>query len=291
MNLKYLIIVFVFVSLGAELPAQSRAEIKTSVTKNRILLGEPFQLVIESNIPGGSIVRPLKIDTIPHFEFLSPPATDTIREAKGIQIKTVFSLTSFDSGHWVIPSYSLSSRIRSDTIPIDVLFTPDFDSTKPYHDIKDVIAVETEKEENNWWYYLAGGVLLLILAAVILGRKKKKPLVKELSAKDAYSTAIDELQRLKKNKPSPVEFYSKMVDIFRIYVEKRKGIQSMQKTTNDLVIKLQTLKPDKEKFDALTQALRMSDFVKFAKYQPSASDDEECWLAIRNGIDELEKLN
>ena len=65
----------------------------------------------------------------------------------------------------------------------------------------------------------------------------------------------------------------------------------MQKTTNDLVIKLQTLKPDKEKFDALTQALRMSDFVKFAKYQPSASDDEECWLAIRNGIDELEKLN
>ncbi len=290
MNLKYLILVIVFLGLGARLPAQNGPVIRSSATKNKILLGEPFELVIESSIPAGSIVRSLTIDTIPHFEFLSPPVTDTIREARGIQIKTVFSLTSFDSGHWVIPSYSLSSRIRSDAIPIDVVFTPDFDSTKPYHDIKDVIAVETKKQGNNWWYYLAGGVLLLLLAAMIL-RKKKKPVVKEVSSKDAYGTAIDELQRLKKNKPSSVEYYSRMVDIFRIYVEKRKGIQSMQKTTNDLVIKLQTLKPEKEKFDALVQALRMSDFVKFAKYQPTATDDEQSWMAIKNGIDELEKLS
>ena len=288
---KYLIIAIVLIGLGAELPAQNRPVIRSSTTKNKILLGEPFELVIESSIPAGSIVRPLKIDTIPHFEFLSPPVSDTIREAKGIQIKSVFSLTSFDSGHWVIPSYSISSGIRTDTIPIDVMFTPGFDSTQPYHDIKDVIAVETAEEGYPWWYYLAGGLLLLVLAVLILRKKKKKPVVKEVQERDAYSVAIEELQRLKKNRSSSVEFYSKMTDVFRIYVLKRKGIQSLQKTTHDLVVKLQNLRPEKEKFDALAQALRMSDFVKFAKYQPTADDDEQSWLAIKNGIDELEKLN
>ena len=270
--------------------AQDRPVIKASVTKNRILLGEPFQLVLESSIPGGSIVRPLKIDTIPHFEFLSAPQIDTIREAKGIQIKAVYSLTSFDSGHWVIPSYSLSGVIRTDTIPMDVVFS-EFDPTQPYHDIKDVIPVELEGEDNSWWYYVAGGALLLLVAAVILARRKKKPIKEAVPDKDAYSKAMDELQKIRKNKPSTMEYYSGLVNIFRIYVLKRKGIHSLQKTTNDLVVKIQSLDPDRTKFEALAQALRMSDFVKFAKYQPGASDDEEAWQAIKKGIEELEKLN
>jgi LPXTG-motif cell wall-anchored protein len=270
--------------------AQNRPVIKASITKNRILLGEPFQLVIESSIPGGSIVRPLKIDTIPHFEFLSPPEMDTIREATGIQIKAVYSLTSFDSGHWVIPSYSLSSNVRSDTLPVDVVFS-EFDPTQPYHDIKDVIPVETEGEDKSWWYYVAGGVLLLLVAAVILARRKKKPVPEVATEKDAYAKAMDVLQKLRKNKPSTVEYYSSLVNIFRIYVLKRKGIHSLQKTTHDLVVKIQSLDPDRTKFEALAQSLRMSDFVKFAKFQPSPSDDEEAWQAIKKGIEELEKIN
>jgi len=289
MIMRFFISLFIlFVSAGSSLYAQDRPVIRATVTKNKVLLGEPFQLIVESSIPGGSIVRPLIIDTIPHFEFLEPPVVDTIREARGIQIKGVYTLTSFDSGHWVIPSFSLSARIRTDTIPIDVVFS-DFDPNQPYHDIKDIIPVDEAKERNNWWYYAAGGALLLILLIVFLTRKKKKPKAEQVIDKDAYGEAIDSLMKLKKNKPQALAYYSELASIFRVYVLKRRGILSLQKTTHDLVIKLQSLGPDKQRFDRLAQALRLSDFVKFAKYSPSMEDDEEAWDAIKNSIEELER--
>jgi len=292
MIIRHLIICLVFfLSAGQLLVAQQRPLIRASVTKNRILLGEPFQLVVESTIPGGSIVRPLRIDTIPHFEFLEPPVIDTIREATGIQIKAVYKLTSFDSGHWVIPAYYLSDRIRTDTIPIDIVFTDDFDPNKPYHDIKDIIPVDEENEKKVWWYYAAGGALLLILLAILLARRKKKPATAPVVDRDAYSDALAALDKLRKNKPGTLAYYSELVSIFRIYVLKRKGILSLQKTTNDLVVKLQALNPDKKIFEELAQVLRLSDLVKFAKYQPSAEDDEQALRAIKNGIEELERRN
>ncbi len=275
---------------GSFLFAQEKPLIKASVTKSRVLLGEPFQLIIESSIPGGSIVRPVKIDTIPHFEFLEPPVTDTVSDSKGVRIKSVYTLASFDSGHWVIPSYYLTARIRTDTLPVDVVFS-DFDPNQAYHDIKDIIPVEEAGEKNNWWYYAAGGALLLMVLVYLATRKKKKPEQKQVIEKDAFADALQALEKLKKNKPVQSEYYSELVSIFRVYVLKRKGILSLQKTTSDLVVKLQTLNPDKKRFEELAQALRLSDFVKFAKYRPSITDDEEAWNAVKNGIEELERTN
>jgi hypothetical protein len=64
---------------------------------------------------------------------------------------------------------------------------------------------------------------------------------------------------------------------------------SLQKTTDDLVIQLKTLPLDKEQFDTLSQALRLSDFVKFAKYIPSEKDNEDCFEEIKNTIIKIEK--
>ncbi len=46
---------------------------------------------------------------------------------------------------------------------------------------------------------------------------------------------------------------------------------------------------EKGQFDRLAQSLRLSDFVKFAKYQPSAEDDGNCFLEIKNAIITIEK--
>ena len=286
-----LILTILFSFTALSLLGQARPSIRSSVTKNRILLGEPFQLIVESEIPGGSIVRPLVIDTIPHFEFLSPPGIDTIREASGIRIKAVYTLTSFDSGHWVIPSWYLSARIRTDTLPVDVVFS-DFDPEQPYHEIKDIIEVEEERKGNDWWYWVAGGALLVILLALVLARRKKSSAsTLPETDRDAYQEALDALRELKKGSFPAVQYYSGLVSILRVYLLKRKGIHSLQKTSSDLLVKIKSLQPEAGSFDRLAQALRLSDFVKFARYQPTAADDEEAWQAIRSGIEELEKLN
>ncbi|MEI9809798.1 MAG: hypothetical protein WDO16_19105 [Bacteroidota bacterium] len=86
------------------------------------------------------------------------------------------------------------------------------------------------------------------------------------------------------------QYYSSLVDIFRMYVLKKKGIHSLQKTTDDIVVQLKSIPVGKEQFDKLSQALRLSDFVKFAKYIPSGDDDRHAFDAIKTTITAIEQI-
>ena len=74
-----------------------------------------------------------------------------------------------------------------------------------------------------------------------------------------------------------------------MYVARKKGISSLQKTTDDLVVQLKELDLEKNSFEKLSKALRLSDFVKFAKYQPAPDDDRIAWETIRESIISIEK--
>jgi hypothetical protein len=52
---------------------------------------------------------------------------------------------------------------------------------------------------------------------------------------------------------------------------------------------LKSLNLHKEQFGKLSQSLRLSDFVKFAKYIPSNDDDRNAFSEIRNAIVTIEK--
>ena len=100
---------------------------------------------------------------------------------------------------------------------------------------------------------------------------------------------MDELDKLEKNRPDTKRYYSVLVDTFRLYISRKKGITSLQKTTDDLVVQLKQLELGKSEFDRLAQALRLSDFVKFAKYEPEAVDDRQTMETIRESIKVIEK--
>lgn len=282
--LSFLFLLAVLVSLG-----QGGATIKSSVDKNKILIGEPLKLTIEARLSPESVISFIHIDSISHFELLEQPVIDTANVNGSTTIKGTYKITSFDSGHWVIPSFVLSPAVKTDTIPIDVVFS-DFDPTQDYHDIKDIIEVKPN-EKKQWWWYVAGGVLLLALLIFYFTRRKKKPqpvIVPEISV-DPYAEAMKSLQELQQNKPDAKQYHSRLVDIFRLYIYRKKRILSLQKTTDDLVLQLKDLGLPKEQFDRLSQSLRLSDFVKFAKYVPTKEDDISCFNEIRDTITTIEK--
>ena len=76
------------------------------------------------------------------------------------------------------------------------------------------------------------------------------------------------MEKLVKEKPETKQYYSELVDIFKVYVLAKTGIHSLQNTTDDLVKQLRGLNIPKDQFEQLSQSLRLSDFVKFAKYIP-----------------------
>lgn len=267
--------------------AQVTASIKASVDKNKILIGQPLLLTIEASFPATLKTNFPDIDSIAHFEFLKPAQVDSFSEANSKGVKAIYTLTSFDSGHWVIPAFALNSKVKSDTIPVDVIFS-DFNPEQNYHDIKDIIEVKP-KEEKDWlWYAIAGTVAVLVLIYFLL-RKKKSPVKVADPALNAYDDAMKQLSLLQKEKPQGKEYYTRLVDIFRLYVLRKKNILSLQKTTDDLVRQLKSIIKEDEIYNRLQQSLQLGDFVKFAKYPPTAEDDNVSFNTIKKTIQHIEQ--
>jgi len=268
--------------------SQNKIVIKANIDKNNILIGERIQLNLEADFPLHEPMRFFGIDSIPHFEILERKKMDTVDNNEGIKLSQSLTLTSFDSGHWVIPSFELNGDkpMFTDSLPVNVGFSP-FDPNQDYHDIKDIINVEVEKKkEQTWYWYAAASVLLVAAIVYLLVKKKKKPA--PIAPIDPYKEAKTELENLKSEKLSSKLFYTRLVDIFRLYISRRKGIASLQKTTDDLVIQLKQLKLPENDFNLLAQSLRMSDFVKFAKYEPAEQDKENSLKITRHIIDIVE---
>lgn len=277
------------VCFAAMAAAQTRTVAKATVDKNRIVIGEQIELQLEADIPEHAPISFFSIDSIPHFEFIQISPIDTTNTSEGTVLTRRYRITSFDSGSWVIPSFVMAGDVVTDSIAIEVGYSP-FDPNKDYHDIKDVIDVTVEEQKKQWWWWAIGaGILLLAIIIYLLSRKKPVPVKAVTPPVDPYKHALDQIEQLQRQKPATKEFYSQLVDIFRQYVERRKGISSLQQTTDDLVLQLRGLISSKDDFDKLAQALRMSDFVKFAKYQPEKTDDEKALLTIRQSIIDIEK--
>ena len=293
---KYFIASFVSIIISFFSFSQTKIVAQAAVDRNKIVIGEPVQFSIQVTIPSGQPLHFFEIDTIPHFEFLKKEKVDTAVGNNTITLKQVFNITSFDSGHWVIPSFVLpgTKKVRSDSIGMDVGFAP-FDRDKDYNDVKDIIDVNPEEPDNSWYWYAAGAALVFVILMIyLLTRKKPKTKVTVQPAVDPYAQAMKELQQLQKeNLPAKGEikmYYSKLVDIFRLYVFHKKQLQSLQKTTDHLVVQMKSLNLNEERFNQLAQALRLSDFVKFAKYIPGDEDNRAAFEAIKKSIEEIEKI-
>jgi LPXTG-motif cell wall-anchored protein len=290
---------FLFLLIALMCNAQNKTSVHASVDKSSILIGEPINLVIEANIPENEPIGFFSIDSITHFEFLKRGKIDTVNTTKGTILKQLFRITSFDSGRWAIPAYHFpqGENLQTDSLIVNVGYLP-MDTTKDYNDIKEIIETG-KKEETDWtWYILGAATLLVLLIIYFLTKKKKKKIIEAAAQEkivDPYTEAMQHLEILQKeNLPAKNEtklYYSRLTDIFRIYVEKRKNIQSLQQTTDDLVIQLKALHFDKERYDQLAQALRLGDFVKFAKYVPTEMDNENVFTTIKKTIQQIENLN
>ena len=287
------LILFSFLFAAFPGHAQERVSVHMSADRQKILIGEPIQLSLQVSIPSGQPIRFFSIDSIDHFEILERLKIDTTDDRSFIRLSEQLRITSFDSGHWVIPPFYLGgdTSLATDSLPVDVVFSEPFNPDQDYHDIKDILeaAPEEEKSTSYLLYWIIGGAVLLISAVLFfLLRKKKKPVVVVAVEKDPYDEALEQLDALRSGKPESRIFHSRLVDIFRQYIFRRAGIQSMQKTTDDLVKQLREVRLDKELYKQLTQALRVSDYVKFAKYETTAEDDEAVYRTIRSVIDRIE---
>jgi len=269
--------------------AASAQKVTAIADKDSILIGERFALKLSGEFAKAESFPWIVVDSISHFEILERSKIDTIDNGNNLIFQQILTLTSWDSGKWNLPSF-LFGTASTKPIVVKVGYSL-MEPNKTYNDIKDIIPVKRPVPSKWYWYF----ILLIVLIALFMlffppGKKKEVPAfvpdevvfikaMKRLDALDAGETESDKM------------FFTELVDVLREYLQKRKNIHSYSKTSDDLAIQMRALDLEQEQYNSLLQTLRLSDLVKYAKFQPSGADKKNSVAAIREIIKTIEHQN
>lgn len=280
--------------------------VKTTITKNNILIGEQFQYKVESSMPDDSYrLTWFSIpDSFGHFVIVSKNKIDSTVSGGQIMFSQELTLTSFDSGRNAIPQLELiaeplnadsSYTLFTDSLPVNVSFSP-LDSVKTFHDIKGIIEV---KKETPWWVWLliGLGILIIIFLVIFLTRvfRKKEKTTEIFDAKlTPYDEAMKGLKDLEAQnllqQGAVKDFHTSLTEIFKRYITRKTNSYKLHLTSDEILMELNGYGLEKEKLSAFANCLRMSNAVKFAKFIPPASESEECLRQTRDVIKEINNL-
>lgn len=285
-----------FIILAFFFLANARAQslrVQARVDRPSMLIGERLQLELEASIPENAPIRFFTIDTIPHFEILERAIPDTMNTEEGTLLRQRIILTSFDSGHWVIPVFALveGEGPFTDSIEVDVRFS-DMDTSQPYHNVRDVLDEEIVKEKKfDWKLYLIGGLALVTVLVFLINlfRKKRKPMVKQVMVENLFEKTMQELEKAEKSGLPDKAYYVTVTDLFRQYLKQRLGVEAEEKTTMDLMPLLKSLSVPEKLIGLLREQWLKGDLVKFAKGEATADDRRQMGMLIKEALNFLEQ--
>lgn len=298
-TLRLFITVIILIALVPVVAAAQHIQLRASVDRDNILIGEPILLTLEGEFPADVPHNWFNTDSIAHFEVIERAEIDTALQGNDQFLKQVLRITSFDSGSWVIPMMSLrvgNNNYLTDSIAIEVGYTP-ADPNKPYHDIRDIIEVQAPENDYTTYAIIAASILLLLLLLYLLfGKKKKKAPVSQPAQTrlTAIEKARTELKALQAEDPTTTGrvkyYYSRLNDILRDYLLAKKIITTPDGSNRDVFMSVQS-KLGLEEKQALAKALTLADAAKFAKYQPTATDHADVFQTIQSSIEKIEQLD
>lgn len=285
--------------LSSAASVQSQVLAKASVNRDAILIGEPITLTFEVRIPLGQPFTWFSLDSIPRFDIIEKGKADTTDNIDGKQFHQELTITSFDSGTVVIPPFLLTvagKTYGTDSIPIEVGYAK-LDISKDYRDIKEIDEVP-KPAWVAWVPWIIGFFTLIAIGVIVyLLRKPKKVVVAPQPVQiklGPYEEALQALEELRKHGVQNGEvkmYYSRLNDILRVFMFRKLQVATLEKTNQELITQLRQVPMDKESFNQLVHALQIADFVKFARYQPAATDNEKNLAVIESAVKTLNNLS
>jgi len=295
------ILALLFCSAAGESRADQRKErsfdIAVTVDKEIINIGDRVTLkIIAENISGYDVVFPEILDEMPDFSFVGSK-TVTSGWPRRKEIGREYVLTSYDTGTHAIPPIKILHKKTEETdwqtiesrrinIEVEALISGEAG------DIKDIKGIAYQKR-SVFWIVL---ILFLIIGAIIAvwiryrNRKMDAEVGKIEAARSAHEIAYEALSALKKmNLPEQglmKEYYSRLSDIIRVYIENRFSLRAPEMTTEEFMetVKISSEMSNEHK-KVLKKFLNHCDMVKFAKYGPTKLEILDSYSSAENFVD------
>jgi len=243
---------------------------------------------------------PQLTDTLNHTEILKHTSIDTININGQVTYQQSFTLTSFDSGNWLLGPFvfvlqdrASGKKIPVKTQPVQLTVLPvDVSSMKDYHPIKDIIDVKTSF--NRTPFIIAAIVILLaaIIFVIIKNRKKKKNVAPKIILKGTpLERALEKLYELEKQPLISAgeikKFHSEADMITRQYFEEMIHVKALHLTATELFDRMQVYMQEVSLRNKFQQVFEMNASVKFAKYLPQANESKNTLKEIIAGLQQI----
>lgn len=280
--------------------------VRSSVNNPSIHVGDLLEYSIKVNASSNIIFRiPEVTEDLGGFAVrnikLSPLAT--MLNGRVEQSCTYF-LETYLLGEYELPALTVdyedlngTNIIKSTPIFVEVVSVAAAgDLFEGIRDIKEPLDyIELQSTRANYWYYIIIAGLLVVILILILRRRKVKEKVAPAPT-PAHIIALSELSELAGlhllEQALFKEYYFKLSNILRHYIENRFSIRAPEQTTEEFLMTLKENPAFKsEQRQILKQFLLECDLIKFANYDTSNQDAEKANSTVVSFIDQTYKAN
>lgn len=260
--------------------AQSGVEVK--IEPIEIMIGEQAQVTVTVQPTDGAKVE------MPSFQ----PRQQIVA---GIEVLAVqhpdehtllLTLTSFDGNLYYLPPFKVKvngKTIESKSLALKVVEV-EVDSTQldKFFGPKDVQDNPFLWSDWKMPFWLSVVILLLLVVAyyLYLRLRDNKPIIARIKIVKRllpHQKAMKEIEQIKADKmvssEDQKEYYTKLTDTLRKYIEERYGFSAMEMTSTEIIGRL-TSSGDQNSLDELRRLFMTADLVKFAKYSTMINEND-----------------
>lgn len=293
-----------FVLLCLLLPLSINAqEVEQRIDSLQMLIGEQTLLHLKVVAPKqAKVVMPsykAQQTLVPGILVVGQSPLDTTMLGDDrMEVHRDYTLTSFDERVYAIPALPVKVNgkvcrgnqlaLKILTVPVDTIHPDQF---YPPKDVQDNPFSWSEWSLVFWLSILllmiCGGVYFLAIRL-----RQNKPIVvhfRIVKRVPAHEKALNEIHVIKQEcsekQESQKEYYTRLTDTLREYIEHRFGFSAKEMTSGEIIQRLQNAS-DPKMIDELKQLFRTADLVKFAKYETFINENDANLVNAINFIDQ-----
>ena len=277
--------------IASVLAASAQVSVEAEIDSIQIFVGQQAHVTLAATAKENAKVefpqfKPTEYVT-PGVEVLDCRELEKKEQDNGFVTRSVvYTMTSFDDTLYYLPPMTVkidgkpykskSLALKVLTLEVDTLHAEQFFGPK---DVQD-----NPFQWSDWSVPFWLSVLMLVLMAVCyylyLRLRDNKPIISHIRIVKRllpHQKAMKEIEQIKADKmvtaENSKEYYTKLTDTLRKYIEERYGFSAMEMTSSEIIERLMATQ-DQKALDELRQLFTTADLVKFAKYSTLINEND-----------------
>jgi hypothetical protein len=274
----------------AAVDAGAQVSVEAKIDSLELLIGQQTNITLKVTMDKGSQLSMPRFGNgmlTPGVLVLGTLPADTSEIDNGkVTVSQVFRITSFNEHLYYLPPFNVKvngKQYSSKSLALKVL-TVEVDTVHKENFFGPKGVVDNPFSWSDWsliFWLSVLIVLMLTLSYYLYTRyRDNKPIIRHIKIITRllpHQRAMKEIEQIKADKiwasDNSKEYYTKLTDTLRKYIEERYGFNAMEMTSSEIISNLTRLN-DQKALDELRELFVTADLVKFAKYNTLINEND-----------------